>query len=53
MHAGWAYFAAWPDTAKAFAVKGIKRIIFTDIATDGMMSGPNLKAMAELCHARG
>lgn len=39
------------DTAKVFAVKGIKRIIFTDIATDGMMSGPNLKAMKQLCDA--
>ncbi len=28
---------------------GVKTIIFTDIATDGMLSGPNLDAMAKMC----
>ncbi len=39
------------DMAKDFAARGIVRIIFTDIATDGMMSGPNLEAMKTLCEA--
>jgi len=28
---------------------GVSRIIYTDIATDGMLSGPNLEAMALIC----
>lgn len=28
---------------------GVKTIIFTDIATDGMLSGPNLEAMKKMC----
>lgn len=37
--------------AEKFVKKGIVRIIFTDIATDGMMAGPNLSAMKLLCDA--
>lgn len=39
------------EIAQQFAAEGIRHIIFTDIATDGMMSGPNLQAMKELCDA--
>ena len=35
--------------AADFAKKGVKRFIYTDISTDGMLSGPNLEAQAELC----
>ncbi|MCX7772151.1 MAG: 1-(5-phosphoribosyl)-5-[(5-phosphoribosylamino)methylideneamino]imidazole-4-carboxamide isomerase [Clostridia bacterium] len=42
-------------TAVAFAQKmeaiGVKTIIYTDIATDGMLSGPNLDAMQEMAEA--
>lgn len=30
---------------------GVKTIIYTDTATDGMLGGPNLKAMREICQA--
>ena len=30
---------------------GAKTIIYTDIARDGMLSGPNLKAMEEMANA--
>ncbi|MBN1863674.1 MAG: 1-(5-phosphoribosyl)-5-[(5-phosphoribosylamino)methylideneamino]imidazole-4-carboxamide isomerase [Victivallales bacterium] len=35
--------------AAEFADAGIKRIIYTDIATDGMLTGPNIEAQATLC----
>jgi len=31
--------------------RGVKRIVFTDVATDGMMSGPNLPALVQLAQA--
>ena len=37
------------DLAVAMAKLGVKRIIYTDISTDGMLSGPNLQANAALC----
>jgi phosphoribosylformimino-5-aminoimidazole carboxamide ribotide isomerase len=37
------------DLAEKFADMGVVRIIYTDISTDGMLSGPNYEAMAELC----
>jgi phosphoribosylformimino-5-aminoimidazole carboxamide ribotide isomerase len=47
---GWAKTSEF--TAVGFAKKmedlGAKTIIYTDISTDGMMSGPNLKAMEEM-----
>ncbi len=54
---GKAAIAGWLDNtaldafklAEDFAEKGIKRFIYTDIATDGMLTGPNLEAQAELC----
>lgn len=35
--------------AEDFAAKGVKRFIYTDISTDGMLTGPNLESQAELC----
>jgi len=36
------------DLAREFAHEPICAVIYTDIATDGMMSGPNVSAMAEM-----
>lgn len=41
------------DLGKRFADAGAETFIFTDIATDGMLSGPNLKAVEELALATG
>ena len=37
------------DLAKAVAAAGVKTIIYTDTATDGMLGGPNLEQMAAIC----
>ena len=34
--------------AQQFAAEQLAAIIYTDIATDGMMRGPNIPAMAEM-----
>lgn len=39
------------DLAKKVAAIGVKTIIYTDTATDGMLGGTNLPAMAEMCDA--
>ena len=39
------------DLAKAVAAIGVKTIIYTDRATDGMLGGPNLVQMAAICDA--
>ena len=39
------------DLASAVAKIGIKTIIYTDTATDGMLGGPNLSQMAAICDA--
>ncbi len=39
------------DLAKAVASAGVKSIIYTDTATDGMMKGPNLTQMVMICEA--
>ena len=39
------------DLAKKMADIGVKTIIYTDIATDGMLKGPNVKAMKEMADA--
>lgn len=39
------------DLAKAVAAIGVKTIIYTDTATDGMLGGPNLEQMAAICDA--
>jgi len=47
---GWTAPSQWtaPDLARAVAEAGVRTIIYTDIATDGMFTGPNLKALQEL-----
>ena len=37
------------DLAKAVEKIGVKTIIYTDTATDGMLGGPNLEQMAAIC----
>ena len=39
------------DFAKEMEKIGVANIIYTDIATDGMMQGPNVAAMAEMADA--
>jgi phosphoribosylformimino-5-aminoimidazole carboxamide ribotide isomerase len=39
------------DLAAAVAKAGVKTIIYTDTATDGMLQGPNLSQMAAICDA--
>lgn len=39
------------DLARKVADMGVAAIIYTDTATDGMLSGPNLAAMAAMCDA--
>ena len=36
------------DLARQFAGEPIAAVVYTDIATDGMMAGPNVAAMAEM-----
>jgi phosphoribosylformimino-5-aminoimidazole carboxamide ribotide isomerase len=47
---GWTAPSEWtsPNLALAVAEQGVKTIIYTDIATDGMFTGPNLVALREL-----
>jgi len=37
------------DLARQVEAAGVKTIIYTDTATDGMLGGPNLSAMREMC----
>ena len=37
------------DLAKQVEAAGVRTIIYTDTATDGMLGGPNLSAMRQLC----
>lgn len=39
------------ELAAAVASMGVKTIIYTDTATDGMLGGPNLTQMAAICDA--
>ncbi|MBQ4517724.1 MAG: 1-(5-phosphoribosyl)-5-[Clostridia bacterium] len=41
------------DLAVAMKKRGVKHIIYTDIATDGMLTGPNLSAMSEMSQVFG
>lgn len=41
------------EVGQFFASKGAKHVIFTDIATDGTLQGPNLAANKELADATG
>jgi phosphoribosylformimino-5-aminoimidazole carboxamide ribotide isomerase len=50
---GWTVPSEWtaPDLARAVAGQGVRTIIYTDISTDGMFTGPNLVALRELAAA--
>jgi len=50
---GWTAPSAWtaPELARAVQDQGVRTIIYTDIATDGMFTGPNLGALRELAAA--
>ncbi len=39
------------ELASRLTAKGFRNIIYTDIATDGMFTGPNLTAVEQLCRA--
>ena len=39
------------DLAAAVAKAGVRTVIYTDTATDGMLGGPNLAQMAAICDA--
>lgn len=39
------------DLASAVAKAGVRTIIYTDTATDGMLGGPNLSQLAAICDA--
>ncbi len=47
---GWKSVSRIPaiEVIKKFQSDGIKNFIFTDIATDGMLTGPNIKSMADI-----
>lgn len=56
---GWVQVKGWVETlpvravdlARRVAALGIDTLIYTDTATDGMLAGPNLAALDELCRA--
>lgn len=39
------------DLARRMEQAGVKTLIYTDTATDGMLGGPNLEAVRQLCEA--
>ncbi len=39
------------DLAQSMAQAGVRTLIYTDTATDGMLGGPNLEAVRTLCEA--
>ncbi len=41
------------DLAREVVALGVRNIIYTDIARDGTLSGPNLTALAEVSHVAG
>lgn len=56
---GFVQVKGWVETTGTRAIElarqvesvGVKTIIYTDTATDGMLGGPNLAAMAQMCGA--
>ncbi|MBE7022757.1 MAG: 1-(5-phosphoribosyl)-5-[(5-phosphoribosylamino)methylideneamino]imidazole-4-carboxamide isomerase [Ruminococcaceae bacterium] len=58
---GYAAISGWEEVSNRDAVElavqmkeyGIRHLIYTDIATDGMLSGPNLAAMTRMAEAFG
>lgn len=51
--AGWTQTTALraADLARDLAARGVRAFVFTDTATDGMLQGPNLAALAEVADA--
>jgi len=41
------------DLARQVEAAGVRTLIYTDTATDGMLGGPNLAAMEQMCRAVG
>ncbi|MEI8120736.1 MAG: 1-(5-phosphoribosyl)-5-[(5-phosphoribosylamino)methylideneamino]imidazole-4-carboxamide isomerase [bacterium] len=39
------------DLARRVSALGVRTIIYTDTATDGMLTGPNIEGVRNLCHA--
>jgi phosphoribosylformimino-5-aminoimidazole carboxamide ribotide isomerase len=58
---GWVQVKGWVETTRCRAIDlagvadraGVQAIIYTDTATDGMLKGPNVEAMGEMCDAVG
>ncbi len=58
---GYAAISGWEEVSGKKAIdlaldmkeKGVRHIIYTDIATDGMLSGPNLSAMTQMAEVFG
>jgi phosphoribosylformimino-5-aminoimidazole carboxamide ribotide isomerase len=56
---GWVAIAGWRETSQIKAVTlaaelckaGVQRFVYTDIARDGALTGPNLSALKEMQHA--
>jgi phosphoribosylformimino-5-aminoimidazole carboxamide ribotide isomerase len=50
---GWTEKTALPavEFARQISGLGVQNIIFTDVATDGMLGGPNYAAISSLCAA--
>ncbi len=56
---GWVAIAGWRETSRVQAtalaielsVLGVQRFIYTDIARDGVLGGPNLSAIQKMQHA--
>jgi len=50
---GWTHTSAVPatDLAARCSGAGVATLIYTDTATDGMLTGPNLPALAAICDA--
>jgi phosphoribosylformimino-5-aminoimidazole carboxamide ribotide isomerase len=56
---GWVAISGWRETSRVLATTlatelsaiGIQRFIYTDIARDGTLSGPNLPALQEMLRA--
>ena len=53
--AGWERDSGLPgvELARRMEERGVKTLIYTDIATDGMLSGPSFDQLAELQRAVG
>jgi phosphoribosylformimino-5-aminoimidazole carboxamide ribotide isomerase len=56
---GWVAISGWRETSKVKVVAlaaelckaGVQRFVYTDIARDGALTGPNLPALSEVQHA--